>query len=646
MPELRGVPLANHLDAIFAEFEQQRSMYGYPERKMYRGFPGLDLSVAVHGKKAATPLGPAAGPHTQMAQNILLAFLGGSRFMELKTVQVLDDLKIPRPCIDMRTVGYNVEWSQEMRMADSLREYVTAWMLLKIIEASEILSVPAGDPFYNTIFDVSVGYDLAGIQSTAVGNWLRTIRDATALIAEMQAALPERYSRYRALNIPPHIADTVTLSTFHGCPADEIEAIVRHLVSEHGFHVIVKMNPTLPGYDFVRETLNAQLGYRHIELDPAAFEHDLKFEQAVAMMRRLQQFAAKHNRHVGAKFTNTLVVKNSGTFFNETTQYLSGTPLHVLAMHTMHQFRDALGDDFPVSFSAGIDKDNFVDAVLCNLKPVTTCSDLLHKGGYTRQFNYLQNLKKAMEQADVTTIDGLIQHHGKSDDTATAGHRNSGRVVAALAVNPKYHAGANSTAPKKIGSQLELFDCISCNICLPVCPNGANFNYRTEALEISAERFVLRDGHWQKTGQTALGVAQKIQIATLAEFCNECGNCDTFCPEDGGPYLQKALFFLDRSEFDAHPARDAFYFSGRDSLHARIGGQSFQLSTAENGLLRFTSSGGSVPISVNGQPEPVKNFSGELDLLPYHIMRVVYESFRSEQQPAAQQILLMPVIAS
>jgi len=67
--------------------------------------------VDVHGHTAATPLGPAAGPHTQLAQNIVLSYLVGCRIFELKTVQILDELVIPRPCIDMRTVGFNVEWS-------------------------------------------------------------------------------------------------------------------------------------------------------------------------------------------------------------------------------------------------------------------------------------------------------------------------------------------------------------------------------------------------------------------------------------------------------------------------------------------------------------------------------------------------------
>ena len=99
------------------------------------GLRDLDLSVVVHGRRVANPVGPAAGPHGQMAQNVLLSWLAGGRFLELKTVQANDRLTIPRPCIDMETVGYNVEWSQELRLAESLREYVKGSMLVDVARA-------------------------------------------------------------------------------------------------------------------------------------------------------------------------------------------------------------------------------------------------------------------------------------------------------------------------------------------------------------------------------------------------------------------------------------------------------------------------------------------------------------------------------
>src|SRR5215470_2224268 len=133
MAELRPIPFAELLQRVLVEPARQESLFDLPLRKVWRPRAELDLSVAVHGERAQTPVGPAAGPHAQLAQNIVLAWLGGSRIIELKTVQILDELKIPRPCIDAATVGYNVEWSQELKLEQSLREYVAGWMLLRML---------------------------------------------------------------------------------------------------------------------------------------------------------------------------------------------------------------------------------------------------------------------------------------------------------------------------------------------------------------------------------------------------------------------------------------------------------------------------------------------------------------------------------
>ena len=120
---------------MLREAEREQKIFDLPARRFWRGRTTSTLSVVVHGHRVANPVGPAAGPHGQMAQNVLLSWLAGGRFIELKTVQLNDRLTIPRPCIDMQTVGYNVEWSQELRLAESLREYVKGSMLIDVARA-------------------------------------------------------------------------------------------------------------------------------------------------------------------------------------------------------------------------------------------------------------------------------------------------------------------------------------------------------------------------------------------------------------------------------------------------------------------------------------------------------------------------------
>ena len=79
--------------------------------------------------------------------------------------------------------------------------------------------------------------------------------------------------------------------------------------------------------------------------------------------------------------------------------YLSGTPLHVLGINLVQQFRERFGDRFPISFSAGIDKTNFADSVAMGLTPITVCSDLLKVGGYSRSSSYFKELNSRMDRS-------------------------------------------------------------------------------------------------------------------------------------------------------------------------------------------------------------------------------------------------------
>lgn len=648
MAELHRVDIAAHLQAILAEYKERHTIYGYPDRKVFRGFPGIDFSVTFHDKIAATPLGPASGPHTQMAQNILLSFLGGGRIMELKTVQILDRLEIPRPCIDVRNVGYNVEWSQELLLDESYGEYVTAWVLLKLLEELEVLGIPKGDPFYNTVFDISVGYDLKGISSAPVHQWLKDICNAERAISQMQDSLPARFRDIKKADINPQIANSATLSTFHGCPSEEIESIVEHLISEHQLHVIVKMNPTILGYDFVQHTLHEDLGYRNIELDRAAFDNDLQFEEGVAMMKRLETFAASRGRKVGAKFTNTLVVKNNEHIFSDEIMYLSGAPLHVLSMNAMHRFRKAIGSHFHISFSAGISKHNFADAVRCNMKPITTCTDLLKTGGYTRLFDYLKNLAGEMSGSGSASLGEFIKNSsGKVfvEDIREAGMINAERIVPALSKEPRYHFIKNRKAPPKMDSHLELFDCISCDKCLPVCPNAANFSIPTLPVKENINRLQFSEGKFLTAGESKFELTKDHQIANLADFCNECGDCDTYCPEHGGPFIEKPRFFGSESTYIQYADYDGFFFPSPNSLVGRIEGVEYQLSANnETGFYTWKSAEVELRLDDSGKVHSANSLqsiseNAEISLQAFYIMKVLLDGIMDDPNSYAAVIL-------
>ncbi|MGB6642819.1 MAG: glutamate synthase, partial [Thermoanaerobaculia bacterium] len=576
MAKLIPYPFAALVTRAIRELEQRQAIFDLPAGRFFTGLPDRDLAVTFHGHAAASPLGPAAGPHTQMAQNIVLSWLGGCRIMELKTVQINDELEIPRPCIDMRTVGLNAEWSQELRLEESLEEYVKGAMLIEMLRASDALQLD--ESHGSTIYDMSVGYDLAGIKSERVLEFIRGMTDARPHVDRLRRQIPPDLERLGDLDFPTQISDTVTLSTFHGCPPGEIEQIIEFLLTELGLHCVIKFNPMLLGPVEGRQLLNERLGYHDIRVPDSAFERDATWEQAVEMMERLGRTAEQLGLSLGVKFSNTLIVENTHGFLpaSEPEVYLSGPPLHVLAMHLVGRFRRTFGDRFPISFAAGIDRHNFPDAVALGLVPITVCTDLLKKGGYGRLQGYYAELSRRMAAVDATSIDDFIlraydngeealdklglaaddpgrekirraEANGSSPRQVTgeelyarwvaeAKLLNTEHYVAAVTEDPRYGKEQNSQSPRKIGSHLQLFDCITCDLCIPVCPNDANFTFDLGREEIPIVKLERQPAGWRWQTEGGLSLQERHQIGNFADFCNDCGNCDIFCPEDGGPY--------------------------------------------------------------------------------------------------------------
>jgi putative selenate reductase len=636
MAELRPIPFEHLLRRVLEEPERQGTLFDLPLRKVWRPRADVDVSVEVHGHRVQSPVGPAAGPHAQLAQNIVLAWLGGSRVIELKTVQVLDELAIPRPCIDAATVGFNVEWSQELKLDDSLREYVAGSMLLRILRHLDPQGLGAAASSSEPVFELSVGYDLKGLQSPAMRRYLERARDARELVEELRARIPPEHAALRDLDYRGDLISCVTLSTFHGCPPEEIEAIARYLMNEMGVDVIVKLNPTLLGFDEVSYLLHDRMGYHELAPRRAAFDGDLRWDDAIGLGRRLADEAARLGRSFGVKMTNTLVVENHKSFFAAKEMYLSGPPLHVLAMHCVERWRAAFGGEVPLSFSGGIDQHNFADAVACDLVPVTTCTDLLRPGGYGRLPRYLENLEEAMVDAGARDRDEFIlkrfqrgaeavrlvfaetrEDRGASvEDEAlearalhavkageplagvldvalhnkvvrTAGVLNAHEVTARVTGDPRYAAGKNGKPPRKVGSQLVLLDCLSCDKCVPVCPNDANFAIDTPLEEVAWQDLRLDEqGAVERAPGGTWTVRKPSQWANYADACNECGNCDVFCPEDGGPYVVKARFFGSLASLEASPKLDGIFVEDEEGglrVRARVAGRRVELKVAGRG---------------------------------------------------------------
>jgi len=635
MTTLRPQPFERLLARALEELERERAIFDLPRRSFWDGSTGPDLSVRVHGESASTPLGPAAGPHTQMAQNLVLAWLAGARILELKTVQVLDRLEIPRPCIDAAHLGFNVEWSQELPLEVSAEQYVAAWHLIHVLRARGVNGAPPDRQ--DTLFDLSVGYDLAGIRSGSVARFLDALVDARARLARQRDRIPRGLRPAAEVEVPGRVASCVTLSTFHGCPAEEIERIVEHLFSRHGFHVVIKLNPTLLGYDAVDGLLHDRLGYAELRLDRGAFERDLQWDHALGLLTRLRDSAARAGRTLGIKFTNTLVVGNHRGRFRDPSMYLSGPPLHVIAMTLAERLTCALGGGLPVSFSGGIEAENFPEAVACGMAPVTTCTDLLRPTGYRRLPRYLRQLSESMAGVGARNLPEYVlaragRPRSAAGDPAAVGAAaayNLTVYAARLPDDPRYHSSGNPAPPPRGERHLSLFDCASCNACVVVCPNDAMFSIRTGTQSMDCVDLVVGAGGVEPR-PARFTLAEEKQWAVFADYCNACGNCDSFCPESGGPDRAKPRFFGSKESFEAAAPGDGFLLEAEDgAMLARFEGRLHRLASSAHGV---TFGDGLVSVELESDHSVRSAVSAGapaghvLPLARYHAMRVLRDA--------------------
>lgn len=403
----RMVPLSfsQLMDWILTENSLRGSVFGISRPCRPQGVKGLTLD----GRSLEIPVGPAAGPHTQLAQNIAAAYFAGGRFFELKTVQTLDgeDLPVSKPCIYAPDEAYNVEWSTELRVSEAFREYVHAWYALKLMAKEFELGDPSGFQF-----NMSVGYDYDGIRSAKIDDFIEGLKDASGTEAWRECreyALKQlhRFKRVDAAyinHISPKICQSITLSTLHGCPPKEIERIAAYLISEKSLNTYVKCNPTLLGYEFARDTLD-RLGFDEVRFDNHHFLDDLQYQDAVPMFRRLLALAESRGLGFGLKLTNTLPVDITRQELPGKEMYMSGRSLFPLTLALACRLTADFEGQLRISFCGGADALNAEKLFYAGIWPITMATNLLKPGGYQRLQQIAQRLS-ATPYPEFGGIDG------------------------------------------------------------------------------------------------------------------------------------------------------------------------------------------------------------------------------------------------
>ena len=463
------IPLRELLQIILNQLDKKKSLFGIPSELFFVPQKNDPFRVKRFGQLLETPIGVAAGPHSQMAQNLVAAWLTGARYMELKTVQTLDELEVSKPCIDMQDEGYNCEWSQELKIKQSFEQYLNAWIIIHVLR--DRFGYDGEEP--GMIFNMSVGYDYAGIMQENVQWFFRKMANASEELNQKISEIKDIYPRITKLNINPQISDNITLSTMHGCPPDEIEKIGEYLILEKGLHTTIKLNPTLLG----KEDLHAIIKRSGFEtqVPDQAFEHDLKYPEAIRIITNLKKLAGEKQVFFGLKLTNTLESRNHKEMFppNEEMMYMSGRALHPISVNLARKLQNEFDGQLDISFSGGADAFNTPDLIAAGLSPVTVSSDILKPGGYGRLHQYVEELRKAFSETGSANTNDFIAKKSGLDQTGLSEQRlhNLNRYADSTLTDKRYRKTGLHTPSIKTARPLGYFDCIHAP-CVDTCPTN------------------------------------------------------------------------------------------------------------------------------------------------------------------------------
>ena len=443
------IPFRELMTWITTEYRRDGAVFG-----VHKPYKAGVKKLPIFGEAIETPFGPAAGPNTQLAQNIIAGYFAGARFFELKTVQKMDgaDLAacINRPCILAEDECYNCEWSTELYVQQAFEEYVKAWCALKIMAKVYGLGDPNG-----FVFNMSVGYDLAGIQGEKIDTFLNGMVDAskTPIFQECIAVLKEFFpgeSDYID-TITPHVSGSVTVSTLHGCPPDEIERIASYLLEKKHLHTFVKCNPTILGYETARSILDS-MGYDYIAFDDHHFKEDLQYADAVPMFHRLQALADKEGLEFGLKLSNTFPVDVKAGELPSEEMYMAGKSLFPLTTTMAAMMTKEFGGKLRLSYAGGADAFNIDKLFACGIWPITMATTELKPGGYQR-FTQIGDKLDALDFKPFTGVDvvGI-------------------EALSLAARSDKYHVKAIKPLPRrKLYEKVPLLDCFTAP-CKGGCP--------------------------------------------------------------------------------------------------------------------------------------------------------------------------------
>ncbi len=181
-----------------------------------------------------------------------------------------------------------------------------------------------------------------------------------------------------------------------------------------------------------------------------------------------------------------------------------------------------------------------------------------------------------------------------------------------------------------------------CSLCTSVCPNQAFITYSVQPFSAELAAWTVQGGQLVADKPVRFAVIQAYQTAVLTDFCNECGNCTTFCPTAGRPYVDKPRLYVHKSEFEAQ-ADNAFRFTGMGegrAIAGRFAGTTHTLTPKGDGFV-YAAPGLSVALDATLKPVGASEVTApegtSLGLVPAAILKVLLRGIAPEQLPVVAE---------
>jgi len=161
--------------------------------------------------------------------------------------------------------------------------------------------------------------------------------------------------------------------------------------------------------------------------------------------------------------------------------------------------------------------------------------------------------------------------------------------------------------------------CTACGDCVTVCPNRAIFTYRSQERLLDLPLLQWQGRKLSIVGRERFELRQAYQVAVLADLCNDCGNCTTFCPTSGRPFADKPRLFVDGGSFRAH-SDNAFHLVRRDGgwlVQAVLAGVQHELAIADT--LRYRTGGVELSLAADTLEVLASRLTGEPPPAPFSL---------------------------